>query len=80
MSSEPFPSAPTPQYLSCLITLHAAVYHWPADHVRLMPVLTARLQTLLLHDPRATLKALVDELDQVQQQAFFAQRQVAGKG
>ena len=58
-----------------LITLHAAAYHWPADHVRLMPVLTVRLQTLPLHDPRATLKALVDELDQVQQQAFFAQQQ-----
>ncbi len=57
-----------------LMTLHAAAYHWPADHAHLMPVLTARLQTLPLHDPRATLKALVDELDQVQQQAFFAQR------
>jgi hypothetical protein len=45
-----------------------------------MPGLTARLQTLPLHDPRATLKALVDELDQVQQQAFFAQRQVTGEG
>jgi len=62
-----------------LITLHAAAYHWPADHERLMPVLTARLQTLPLHDPRATLKALVDELDQVQQQAFFAQRQAGGR-
>ena len=44
-----------------------------------MPALTARLQTLPLHDPRATLKALVDELDQVQQQAFFAQRQARVK-
>jgi hypothetical protein len=61
-----------------LITLHAAAYRWPADHARLVPVFTARLQTLPLHDPRATLKALVDELDQVQQQAFFAQRQVGG--
>jgi bacteriophage exclusion system BrxC/D-like protein len=61
-----------------LITLHAAAYQWPADHARLIPVLTARLQTLPLHDPRATLKALVDELDQVQQQAFFAQRQAGG--
>jgi hypothetical protein len=62
-----------------LIALHAAAYHWPADHAHLMPVLTARLQTLPLHDPRATLKALVDELDQVQQQAFFAQRQVGAR-
>jgi len=62
-----------------LVWLHAAAYHWPADHTRLMPVLTARLQTLPLHDPRATLKALVDELDQVQQQAFFAQRQVGAR-
>jgi hypothetical protein len=61
-----------------LITLHAAAYHWTADHIRLVPVLTERLQTLPLHDPRATLKALVDELDQVQQQAFFAQRQAGG--
>src|SRR5262245_9560341 len=58
-----------------LITLHAAAYHWSADHTHLMPILTARLQTLPLHDPRATLKALVDELDQVQQQVFFTQRQ-----
>ena len=62
-----------------LMTLHAAAYHWPADHAHLMPVLTARLQTLPLHDPRATLKALVDELDQVQQQAFFAQRQAGAR-
>jgi hypothetical protein len=63
-----------------LITLHAAAYRWPADHGRLVPILTERLQTLPLHDPRATLKALVDELDQVQQQAFFVQRQVGGGG
>ena len=62
-----------------LMTLHAAAYHWPADHAHLMPLLTARLQTLPLHDPRATLKALVDELDQVQQQAFFAQRQAGAR-
>lgn len=61
-----------------LMTLHAAAYDWPADRARLMPVLTARLRTLPLHDPRATLKALVDELDQVQQQAFFAPRQAGG--
>jgi hypothetical protein len=57
-----------------LLMLHAAAYHWSADRVRLMPVLTARLQTLPLHEPRATFKALVDELDQAQQQAFFAQQ------
>jgi hypothetical protein len=34
--------------------------------------LTERLGTLPLQDTRITLKALVDELDQVQQQAFFA--------
>src|SRR5262249_25326360 len=62
-----------------LIALHAAAYHWPADHTRLMPVLTTRLQTLPVHDPRTTLKALVDELDQVQQQAFFAQQQAGGE-
>jgi hypothetical protein len=42
-----------------------------------MPALTARLQTLL-HAPRATLKALVDELDQIQQ-VFFAQQQAGGR-
>jgi hypothetical protein len=62
-----------------LVGLHAAAYHWPADRTHLMPVLTARLQTLPLHDPRTTLKALVDELDQVQQQAFFAQRQAGAR-
>jgi len=62
-----------------LVALHGAAYDWPADHTRLIPLLTARLQTLPLHDPRATLKALVDELDQVQQQAFFAQRQAGGR-
>jgi bacteriophage exclusion system BrxC/D-like protein len=62
-----------------LIALHAAAYHWPADRVRLVPMLAARLQMLPLHDPRATLKALVDELDQVQQQAFFAQQQMRSR-
>ena len=57
-----------------LIALHAAAYHWSANYEQLLPVLTARLQTLPLQDPRTTLKALVDELDQVQQQAFFAPR------
>jgi P-loop Domain of unknown function (DUF2791) len=57
-----------------LTAMHAAAYGWPVDHERLLARLHARLQTLPLQDPRATLKALVDELDQVQQQAFFAQR------
>jgi hypothetical protein len=34
--------------------------------------LTARLDTLPLQDTRITLKALVEELDQVQQQLLFA--------
>jgi len=54
-----------------LIGLHAAAYGWHADQERLLPLLTTRLATLPLHDPRSTLKALVDELDQVQQQVFF---------
>jgi len=62
-----------------LIALHDAAYHWPTDRTRLMPALTARRQTLPLHDPRATLKALVDELDQVQQQVFFAQQRAGGR-
>jgi hypothetical protein len=59
---------------STLIALHAAAYRWHADPAQLMPVLSARLQTLRLQEPRFVLKALVDELDQVQQQAFFAHR------
>jgi hypothetical protein len=55
-----------------LIRLHAMAYQWSADPERLLPLLTARLPTLPLQDTRATLKALVDELDQVQQQALFA--------
>ena len=58
---------------STLIGLHAAAYGWHADQERLVPLLSTRLATLPLHDPRLTLKALVDELDQVQQQTFFAQ-------
>lgn len=54
-----------------LIGLHAAAYGWHADQEHLVPLLTTRLATLPLHDPRGTLKALVDELDQVQQQTFF---------
>lgn len=56
-----------------LIALHAAAYHWSADRGHLLPMLTERLKALPLQDTRATLKALVDELDHVQQQAFFAQ-------
>ena len=55
-----------------LIVLHGVAYQWPADRQRLEPLLTARLDRLPLEDTRATLKALVDELDQVQQQDFFA--------
>ena len=38
-------------------------------------MLTGRLQALPLQDPRTTLKGLVDELDQAQQQAFFRERE-----
>jgi hypothetical protein len=57
-----------------LIALHTAAYDWPADRGQLLPVLTERLRTLPLEDTRSTLKALVDELDQTEQQTFFAQR------
>jgi hypothetical protein len=56
-----------------LIALHAAAYDWPADRDRLLPLLTASLSTLPLQDTRSTFKALVDELDQVHQQEWFAQ-------
>ena len=55
-----------------LITLHGEAYQWTAEPDTLLPRLTERLGTLPLQDTRITLKALVDELDQVQQQAFFA--------
>jgi hypothetical protein len=55
-----------------LITLHTRAYHWSGDHTQLLARLSARLSTLPLQDTRATLKALVDELDDVQQQEFFA--------
>ncbi len=54
-----------------LIELHAAAYQWSADREQLLRLLTERLGVLPLQDTRATLKALVDELDQVQQEAFF---------
>jgi hypothetical protein len=54
--------------------VHSAAYAWHADRERLLPLLTALLPTLPLQDPRTTFKALVDELDQVHQQEWFAQR------
>ena len=57
-----------------LIALHAAAYGWSADREQLLPLLTAGLPTLPLQDPRLTFKALVDELDQVHQQEWFAQQ------
>jgi hypothetical protein len=61
-----------------LIAVHAAAYGWHADRKHLLPLLTAHLHTLPLQDPRSMFKALVDEIDQVHQQAWFAQR--VGKG
>ena len=55
-----------------LITLHALAYRWAAERERLLPRLLEHLPTLPLQDTRATLKALVDELDHVHQQEFFA--------
>jgi hypothetical protein len=55
-----------------LITLHGEAYQWTAEPDALLPRLTERLGTLPLQDTRITLKALVDELDQVKQQVFFA--------
>jgi hypothetical protein len=67
-----------------LITLHATAYRWPARQEELLPALTARLRTLPLQDPRTTLKSLVDELDQAQQQTFFCTtsrgESIAGSG
>jgi BREX system ATP-binding protein BrxC/D len=56
-----------------LIALHAAAYGWHADREHLLPLLTAGLHTLSLQDPRSTFKTLVDELDQLHQQEWFAQ-------
>jgi hypothetical protein len=55
-----------------LITLHALAYRWTADQNRLLPRLLERLPSLPWQDTRATLKALVDELDDAHQQEFFA--------
>ena len=57
-----------------LIALHAAAYGWSADREHLLPLLMAGLSTLPLQEPRSTFKALVDELDHVHQQEWFAQR------
>jgi hypothetical protein len=61
-----------------LIAVHAAAYGWHADREHLLPLLTAHLPTLPLQDPRSTFKALVDEIDQVHQQEWFAQRSGIG--
>lgn len=57
-----------------LIGLHAAAYHWRPDPDQLLPRLKARQQAMRQQEARTILKALVDELDQVQQQAFFARQ------
>ncbi len=58
--------------IETLIGLHAAAYQWAADREHLRPLLHDRLSSLPLEDTRVTLKGLMDELDQVQQEAFFA--------
>ena len=57
-----------------LIAVHVAAYGWHANREHLLPRLTALLPTLPLQDPRSTFKALVDELDHVHQQKWFAQQ------
>jgi hypothetical protein len=57
-----------------LVAVHEAAYGWHADRERLLPLLTASHLSLSLQDPRSTFKALVDELDQVHQQEWFAQQ------
>jgi BREX system ATP-binding protein BrxC/D len=57
-----------------LVAVHETAYGWHADRERLLPLLTASLPSLSLQDPRSTFKALVDELDQVHQQEWFAQQ------
>lgn len=54
-----------------LIALHGCAYSWLAECDTLLPFLHKRLETLPLQDTRLTLKGLVDELDQVEQQVFF---------
>ena len=60
-----------------LIGLHAAAYRWHPDPDPLMVRLKTRQQAMRQQEARVILKALVDELDQVQQQDFFARRAVA---
>jgi hypothetical protein len=55
-----------------LIALHAEAYQWAADREQLRTLLHNRLSALPLQDTRVTLKGLIDELDRVQQEAFFA--------
>ncbi|ETX08541.1 MAG: hypothetical protein ETSY2_04780 [Candidatus Entotheonella gemina] len=55
-----------------LIGLHAEAYQWTADREHLRTLLDDRLRSLPLQDTRVTLKGLIDELDQVQQEALFA--------
>jgi hypothetical protein len=54
-----------------LIALHAEAYQWAVDREHLQTLLHNRLNALPLQDTRVTLKGLIDELDQVQQEAFF---------
>jgi hypothetical protein len=61
------------QLCETLVTLHGAAYQWAADQDGFLPRLFDRLGVLPLQDTRATLKALVDELDQAQQEVFFAE-------
>ena len=55
-----------------LIALHLEAYQWDADREQLRALLRNRLNALPLQDTRVTLKGLIDELDQAQQEAFFA--------
>jgi hypothetical protein len=59
-----------------LVAVHEAAYAWHADREHLLTRLTALLPALPLQDPRSTFKALVDELDHVHQQKWFAQQAV----
>jgi hypothetical protein len=57
-----------------LVAVHVAAYGWHANREHLLPRLTALLPSLPLQDPRSTFKALVDELDHVHQEEWFAQQ------
>jgi hypothetical protein len=59
-----------------LIAVHEAAYGWHADREPLLTRLTALLPALPLQDPRLTFKSMVDELDHVHQQKWFAQQAV----